>query len=146
MNRNKKKVVTLSKSCQQFLTKCINKAEKIQPSKKKISKTIRKARDKFERLRNLPKCDALFENICNFCDLLSDYLDGTYHALPLATIVACLGGLIYLVCPFDVFADFLPFIGWVDDAAVLAFVMNAEQKDVTEYLARKENQVLIDAK
>lgn len=133
----------MSKPREQFLDKCKVKAQKMLPNRKAVSKTIRKAGHKFERLRNLPKCDTLFKNICNFCDLLSDYLDGTYQALPLATIVACLGGLIYLVLPFDVLPDFFAGIGWVDDAAVLAFIMAAEQNDVNEYLAWKENQVMV---
>lgn len=47
--------------------------------------------------------------------------------------------------PFDILPDFFAGIGWIDDTAVLAFIMAAEQNDVNEYLAWKEHQVLIDA-
>ncbi|MBR5572742.1 MAG: DUF1232 domain-containing protein [Oscillospiraceae bacterium] len=118
------------------------KAEKIVASKKKVSKVIKKARKIFERLHNLPRCKALSENICNFCDLLSDYFDGTYPNLPLSTIVATLAALLYLVLPIDILSDFIPVLGWLDDAAVLGFVMLTEQNDVSEYLDWKSTQQL----
>lgn len=127
----------LKKSYKRFYDKCINKAKKMIPEKKKISKTIRKARKIIERLHNLPKFESLSNNICNFCDLVSDYLDGIYTKLPLSTIVALVAGLLYAVLPFDVLADFLPFVGWVDDATVLGFVFLAEQNDINEYLEWK---------
>lgn len=143
MFNKRKKAVTLSKPRKQFLDKCIKKAQKMLPSKKQISKTIKKARNRLDRLRNLPKCDTVIKNVCNFCDLLSDYLDGTYQAIPLATIAACLAGLIYLVSPLDAISDLIPFFGLLDDAAVLAFIIAAEQNDINEYLAWKETHVLV---
>ena len=130
----------LKKSYKRLYEKCTLKAQKILPNKKKISKTIKKARRIFEKLRNLPRSHAFVENICSFCDLLSDYFEGIYKSLPLSTIVAFLAGLLYLILPIDVFADFIPILGWVDDAAVLAFVVKAEQNDVKDYLKWKAGQ------
>ncbi len=141
---NKKPKAKLRKSYKRVYEKCIQKAKKIVPDKKKISQKIKKARKIFERLHNIPRCDTLSKNICNFCDLLSDYLDGTYTNLPLATFVALIAGILYLVLPFDVFADFIPILGWVDDAAVLSFIVATEQNDVNEYLKWKETKSLTD--
>ena len=110
------------------------------PDKSKISNKIRKARKIFERLHNIPRCDDLSKNICNLCDLISDYLDGTYTNLPLATILASVAGILYLVLPIDALADFIPVLGWLDDAAVLGFVIATEQKDINEYLEWKVSQ------
>lgn len=137
--------IVLSKRRKRFYQKCVAKADKMILNKEKVSNVIKKARKIFERLHNLPKCAELSEHICDFCDLLSDYFDGVYQNLPLSTIVALLAGLLYLVLPFDVIADFLPAIGWIDDAAILSFVILAEQNDVKEYLAWKENRVLADS-
>ena len=46
--------------------------------------------------------------------------------------------------PFDVFADFIPVLGWVDDAAVLGFIIATEQNDVNEFLKWKETKSLTD--
>lgn len=141
MDKDEKTV--LSKPRNWLYEKCVEKAKKIIPNRKKLSKKIRKARKIAERLHNLPRCNELSRQVCNFCDLLSDYLDGEYKNIPLATIVALLAGLLYLILPFDIIADILPGIGWIDDAAVLAFVLTAEQNDVNEYLKWKEEQLRI---
>ena len=102
MKNAEKKRAKLRKSYKRVYEKCILKAKKIVPDKKKISQKIKKARKIFERLHNIPRCDTLSKHICNFCDLLSDYLDGTYTNLPLATFVALIAGILYLVLPFDI--------------------------------------------
>lgn len=140
---NKKTEPKLKKRYRYVLNKCTTKANKVLSNKQKISNSIRKARKIFERLHNLPKCEALSKNICDFCDLLSDYFDGKYKNLPLSTIVAVLAGILYVVLPIDALPDFLPLAGWIDDAAVLGFVALAEKNDVEEYLAWKRDQAAI---
>ena len=135
-----KKQPKLKSRYKRLYDKFTTKANKLLTNKKKISNCIKKARKIFERLHNLPRFDAFSNNICNFCDLLSDYFDGTYKNLPLSTIVAILAGLLYLILPIDCLADFIPILGWIDDAAVLGFVVVAEQNDVREYLAWKANE------
>lgn len=142
MKKDKKN--TLEKRYKKFYDKCLSKAEKMRPNKKKISNVLKKARKIFERLHNIPRCEALTKNICYFCDLLSDYFAGIYQELPLSTIVAVLAGLLYVVSPIDAFPDVIPVLGWIDDAAVLAFVVAAEQGDVEEYLNWKKQQVIND--
>ena len=144
MKKAKSQQRALRKSYSRAYERQVNKAEKMIANRKKISKTIRKARDIFERLHNIPKFDALSKNICSLCDLLADYVEGIYKKAPLSTIAAILGGLLYLVLPIDVLADFIPVLGWLDDAAILAFVVAAEQNDVKEYLTWKSQQNLID--
>ena len=130
----------IKKRYKRVYEKCLAKAQTLLPDKKKISNKIRKARKIFERLHNIPRCDVLSKNICNLCDLISDYLDGTYTNLPLATILASVAGILYLVLPLDALADFIPVLGWLDDAAVLRFVILTEQNDINEYLEWKANQ------
>ncbi len=120
-------------------SKCYTSAAKMLSKKKVVSKKIQQAKKIFERLKNFPRLEKLSNNIVVFCDLLSDYLDGTYPNLPLATIVTVLASLLYLILPIDVIPDFAPFVGYLDDASVLAFVYNAVQNDITEYLEWKRN-------
>ncbi len=140
MKKKLNKTVALGVFRKRLLGVQKTKAKKMLTNKKKICKTIQKAKSIFDRLCNLPGCKTLCQNICCFCDLLADYVDGTYQNLPLSTIVALLGGLLYLILPFDIVLDALPGIGWIDDATVLAFVVAAQKNDITEYLAWKESQ------
>ena len=133
--------LVLSRNRRRVYRKCLGRAGKMVPDRERISQTIRKARRIFERLQNLPRCRGLCRHICDFCDLLSDYFDGTYPNLPLSTIVAVLGGLLYLVLPTDAIADFFPLLGYLDDAGVLAFVIATEKEDMKEYLDWKQRQL-----
>ncbi len=53
-----------------------------------------------------------------------------YTALPWRAIVGLVAGLLYFVSPLDAVPDFLPFLGFLDDAAVLGFILRALEKDV----------------
>lgn len=143
MKKLKSTQITIRKSYSRAYTRQVGKAEKIMSNRRKLSKKIRKARKIFERLKNIPRFDAFSKNICSLCDLLSDYIEGIYQKAPLATIIAVVAGLLYLVLPFDVLADYIPVLGWLDDAAILAFVIAAEQNDIKEYLAWKACQTMV---
>jgi uncharacterized membrane protein YkvA (DUF1232 family) len=53
-------------------------------------------------------------------DLLAAYYCAFDRDTPLQVKAALIGALAYFVLPFDVIPDFLPVIGFADDAAVLA--------------------------
>jgi len=52
-------------------------------------------------------------------DLLAAYYCAFDHATPLRVKAALLGALAYFVMPIDAIPDFLPLLGYADDAAVL---------------------------
>lgn len=140
MKQHENSQIALSRPRARLYHRCVEKAKRILGNRKKVGKTIRSARKILEKFRFIPKFKELSGHICDFCDLLADYFDDLYPNLPLATIAALLGGLLYLVLPFDAIADFFPAIGWIDDAAVLAFVMKAEQSDMKKYQSWKKQQ------
>jgi len=53
-------------------------------------------------------------------DLLSAYYCAFDRDTPMQVKAALIGALAYFVLPFDVVPDFLPILGFADDAAVLA--------------------------
>jgi uncharacterized membrane protein YkvA (DUF1232 family) len=52
-------------------------------------------------------------------DLLAAYYCAFDRATPLQVKTALLGALAYFVLPFDFVPDFLPLVGFTDDAAIL---------------------------
>ena len=46
----------------------------------------------------------------------------------------------YLVSPLDIIPDFLPIVGFVDDATVFALVVSSFQSDLNAYKEWKKNQ------
>ena len=53
-------------------------------------------------------------------DLLAAYYCAFDRATPLHVQISLLGALAYFILPFDFVPDFLPVLGFTDDAAVLA--------------------------
>ncbi len=64
------------------------------------------------------------------CTASREYLDTPWQSIVLIT-----AALIYFVSPFDAIADFLPVIGFIDDAAVISAVLAAISKDVEKFMA-----------
>ena len=65
--------------------------------------------------------------------LLKDYSTGAYREVPWKTVTALAGALLYLISPLDVIPDFIPGFGFVDDAAVIGFVLKAVMDDLAAY-------------
>ena len=72
------------------------------------------------------------ENFKLLWSLLKDYWNGNYKA-PWKLIASVGFAVAYLISPFDVIPDFIPCVGYLDDASVFALVMASFQSDVDEY-------------
>jgi len=65
--------------------------------------------------------------------LVRETLRGGYRRLPKRTLVAMVAALIYFVSPLDLLPDVLPLLGFVDDAAVLFWVVRQVRRDIEEF-------------
>lgn len=71
--------------------------------------------------------------------LIKDYRAGNYRRALYGTVAAGVFALIYVFNPFDIVPDFLPFIGAVDDAAVVAACLMLVERDLIKYRDWKIN-------
>ncbi len=76
---------------------------------------------------------ALREDISWLTKLTSAYVKGEYRQIPWKVIVAILAALIYFLNPFDLIPDFLAGIGFVDDIAVLAYVVKTFRDELEKF-------------
>jgi uncharacterized membrane protein YkvA (DUF1232 family) len=53
-------------------------------------------------------------------------------ATPTWVRVAIVGALGYLILPIDIIPDFIPLVGWVDDATVIAGVLAYVRRQIRE--------------
>jgi len=66
--------------------------------------------------------------------LVRAYVNREYRVVPWQTVVLSVAALIYFVNPFDAIADFLPLVGFFDDAAVLTAVLASINHDLNAFL------------
>ena len=67
------------------------------------------------------------------------YARGDYRRLPWRTLVTIVAGILYFVAPVDMIPDFIPVIGYVDDAAVIALVLRGVRSDLERFEVWEKN-------
>lgn len=58
---------------------------------------------------------------------------GSYRDVPWRSLLFATAAVLYFVSPIDAIADFIPVVGYVDDAMVIAWVANAIRKDLDRF-------------
>ena len=75
----------------------------------------------------------LWEDIKTMIALLGDYLSGDYKEIPWKVIAAIAGAIVYFVSPIDIIPDFIPVIGYLDDAMVIKLALDFAGDDLSLY-------------
>ena len=65
--------------------------------------------------------------------VIRDYKNGKYRKIPFWSIAAIVAGFLYVLNPFDLVPDFIPFVGQIDDAAVVAACLLMVRQDLHRY-------------
>jgi uncharacterized membrane protein YkvA (DUF1232 family) len=60
-------------------------------------------------------------------------ISGEYTGVPKGQVVLGFAALIYLISPIDLIPDFLPFIGFVDDAALMLWLIRNAAEEVEKF-------------
>lgn len=92
----------------------------------------------FELLRMIGR---LWTDLPLLFRLLKAWKDGSYRGLSVRTVVSLVAALIYVLSPVDAVPDFIPGIGLIDDAAVLAFLLHSMAQDLAAFRAWEQNHV-----
>jgi uncharacterized membrane protein YkvA (DUF1232 family) len=71
--------------------------------------------------------------------ILQDYWNGNYRKIPFFSIAAIVAALLYVINPFDIIPDFIPIVGLLDDAAVIAVCLAMVEQDLHNYKDWKIN-------
>lgn len=65
---------------------------------------------------------------------------GEYRAISSQALLAVVAALLYFVTPLDALPDWLPMVGFIDDLAVLAWVLRTWSDELAAYRAWRDAQ------
>jgi uncharacterized membrane protein YkvA (DUF1232 family) len=67
--------------------------------------------------------------------LIRAWLKGEYRDLSNKSLVILVGALLYFLMPLDAIPDFIPGVGYLDDAAVVAMALGAAKTEIDKFRA-----------
>jgi uncharacterized membrane protein YkvA (DUF1232 family) len=65
--------------------------------------------------------------------LVKAWLAAEYKDIALKSILILIGSILYFINPFDAVPDALPFIGYVDDVSVVAWVLKTLKDEIDKF-------------
>lgn len=116
----------------------LNKRQK-RFTEKDLKKVVSKKEVLQEKFKKQERLKVHFSDFKILFAMLRDYSTRKYTAVPWYIISSIGAVLIYVISPLDLLPDFIPFIGYLDDATVLALCLNLVHKDVMIYKNWKVN-------
>ena len=102
-------------------------------SKDDLDKVVAQA-DRLERtFKSHGPLQRFIKDVTLMISLIKDYMNGSYRGIPFWTIAAVAGALLYVLNPIDIVPDFIPIVGFIDDAAVVTACLYMVEKDLHKY-------------
>ena len=96
-----------------------------------------------QKIKEMPLVGEEFAVIPIMISLINHYVEGKYTTVPYRTILAIMSALIYVLSPVDIIPDFIPFVGHLDDVAVIGLCLSMVKTDVEAYDEWRRSQGLI---
>ena len=124
----------------QQLEKNKGEAEKLLQDRDKMEHFLARLETK---LSLIPVVGNYLSDIPVLISLVRAYVDKTYVEIPIGSILAIIGALIYFLSPVDLIPDSIPGLGYLDDVAVLGVAFKLVHDDVAEYKKWRDTKVLM---
>ncbi len=106
-------------------------AEKLSKEQEKIKNILSEALLKAERQKQ--RILQFWGDLLLLIQMVRAYFSKEYTRTPWKSIIFALAAIIYFLNPFDMIPDVAPALGFLDDATVIAFVVNAIKEDIEAY-------------
>ena len=105
----------------------IEDADKWEAFKDKFNDFIKKG-------KKIPVLGSVIDDIVTMVELVDSYVKKEYSGIPLGAIISIVAVLIYVISPIDLIPDAIPFVGYLDDVAVVLFALGfGIDKDLDKY-------------
>lgn len=112
-----------------------NEAKKTISDKKKLKEVLTKSTDKLKKLaEDSPKYKELKSKTNILIRMAQVHFSGEYKAFSNTSLLLIVFGLLYFITPTDLIPDFIPAVGFSDDASVLILIYQKLNKDIEKFL------------
>lgn len=106
-------------------------------SRQLLDDALKKARQK---QKNKGPLEEIWGSLTAFFRLMQAYIRREYTDIPLGSIVMVVVAVLYFVSPVDLVPDVIPFAGFIEDSAVIVFVLGQIKSDLDKFLSWEEEQ------
>ncbi len=105
-----------------------------------VKKVLDKANEITEKVVKSGPLQRFLKDVALLISMVKDYWSGAYREIPWWVIAAVVFTLLYVLSPIDLIPDFIPIIGLLDDALVIALCLALIEQDLLKYQEWKEAQ------
>ena len=116
-----------------FFAGLLNRAAQYAKNPDKLKDLASKAVRKAESAGHDGVLKELWDALMAFLRLIGAYARGDYRQIPWETLTLIVAAVLYFLMPIDVIPDVLVGLGYVDDAAVIAWVMNTAGSELGKF-------------
>ncbi|WP_111709151.1 YkvA family protein [Lutibacter citreus] len=102
-------------------------------SQNDLKRILEKSEELNSKFKEEGKLRKFYKKFKLFISMLKDYISGSYTEVPWYVITVIGSTFLYVINPIDLIPDFLPFIGYVDDAAIMAICVSFVNEEIQAY-------------
>lgn len=119
------------------LKKRNKRAERLISDSFKIRNLVKRFLNKIKRIRGMRPYAETLESMCR---MVYDYALKEYTNVSLSTIIIIVSALIYVLSPIDLIPDIIPIVGYLDDIAIIAYVIQTLRVELVKYNVWKKEE------
>lgn len=117
-----------------FYKNAATKAVKVIASRNKMFALLNKAYTHFSNKENdRPVSEEVKEKFKTLLRLIRALYKKEYKDFPWGSLVKATATIIYLVSPLDLIPDFIPFVGMMDDFALISWTIGSLSDDIRKF-------------